>query len=65
MHCVCNGSFLLLQDGWNALHWAAYIGHPVILKLLVSNDADITAVTKVCKAFCMIVSNSQDSWVIC
>ena len=38
---------LLLQEGWTALHYAAFNNHPEIIKLLIANGADITAVNKV------------------
>ena len=46
MYCF----FLLsLQDGRTALHFAAKYDHPDIIKILITNTADITAVDKVCK----------------
>ena len=38
---------LLLQDGCTALHFAAYNNHPEIIKILITNGADITIVNKV------------------
>ena len=38
---------LLLQDGWTALHYAASNNRPDIIKILITNGADITAVNKV------------------
>ena len=38
---------LLLQDGWTALHFAAYNNRPEIIKILISNGVDITVVNKV------------------
>lgn len=38
---------LLLQDGWTALHYAAYYNHPDLTKVLIAYGADITVVTKV------------------
>ena len=38
---------LLLQDGWTALHYAASNNHREIIKILITNGADITAVDKV------------------
>ena len=38
---------LLLQYDWTALHFAADNNHPEIIKILVSNGADISAVNKV------------------
>ena len=37
----------LLQAGWTALHYAAYHNRPEIIRILISNDADITVVDKV------------------
>ena len=38
---------LLLQDGWTALHCAASNNHPEIIKILITEGADITAVDEV------------------
>ena len=38
---------LLLQDGLTALHWAAINNHPDIIKILISNGADINVVDEV------------------
>ena len=39
---------LLLQyNGRTALHWAAHNNYPEIIKILISNGADITVVDKV------------------
>ena len=38
---------LLLQDGRTALHFAASNNHPEMIKILITNGADITAVDKV------------------
>ena len=38
---------LLLQYGQTILHWAARNNHPEIIKMLISNGADITIVDKV------------------
>ena len=38
---------LLLQDGWTALHLAACNNHPEIIKILITNGADITVVNEV------------------
>ena len=38
---------LLLQNGLTALHRAAINNHPEIMKILISNGADITVVDKV------------------
>ena len=46
MNCVF---VLLLQDGWTSLHFAAYFDQPEIIKVLISNGADIIVVNKVWK----------------
>ena len=38
---------LLLQNGWTTLHCAARYNHFEIIKLLITNGADISAVDKV------------------
>ena len=38
---------LLLQDGYTALHRACIRGHVEVVKLLMSNNADISATDKV------------------
>ena len=38
---------LLIQNGRTALHIAAYNNHPEIIKILITNGADITVVDKV------------------
>ena len=38
---------LLLQNGWTALHLAAHNNCPEIIKILITNGADITVVDKV------------------
>ena len=38
---------LLLQNGHTALHWACNNGHVEVVKLLMSNNADISATTNV------------------
>ena len=38
---------LLLQGGWTALHMACKYGHVEVVKLLMSNNADISATTNV------------------
>jgi ankyrin repeat protein len=40
---VLRHSNVLLQDGFTALHWAAYVGNLDSLKLLVSKGADLKA----------------------
>ena len=49
VHCVSIAYYLSLQNGWNALHFAASNNHPESIKLLISNGADITADNKVRK----------------
>ena len=51
---------LLLQDGWTALHYAASANHPEIIKTLIANGANITAVTKVLKIIiCQVVKDHR------
>ena len=38
---------LLLQDGYTALHSACSNGHVEVVKLLISNNADVAATTNV------------------
>ena len=38
---------LLLQDGWTALHYACTDGRVEVVKLLISNNADVAATTSV------------------
>ena len=38
---------LLLQNGHTALHLAASNNHPEVIKVLISNGADITVIDKV------------------
>ena len=38
---------LLLQNGWTALHKACSEGYVEVVKLLMSNNADISATTDV------------------
>ena len=47
MKCCYYNDMLLLQDDWNALHWACNNGHVEVVKLLMSNNADISATSKV------------------
>jgi len=52
--------FLVLQDGWTALHWAAYKGHVAVLKCLLEAGADTTIKKNVtipvyCPMWCEIV----------
>ena len=42
---------LILQDGWTALHIAAFNNHPDLIEVLISNGCDISVVTKVRKTF--------------
>ena len=34
------------QDGWTPLHWAAWIGHQDVAKLLLDGGADLNMVTQ-------------------
>lgn len=34
-------SALAANDGWSALHWAAYMDRPDVIKLLIENGADV------------------------
>jgi len=34
--CVCV-SFSLLQHGWNALHWAAVLGHTAVVHVVLGD----------------------------
>ena len=45
--CMYYFFVLLLQDGWTALHCAASNNHPEIIKILITEGADITAVDEV------------------
>ena len=47
MKCCYYNDMLLLQIGWTALHYACYNGHVEVVKLLMSNNADISATTNV------------------
>lgn len=47
MYCLF---VLLLQDDWTILHYAAYNNQPEIIKVLISNGANITFANKVWKA---------------
>ena len=38
---------LLLQSGYTALHYTCMYGHVEVVKLLMSNNADISATTNV------------------
>ena len=38
---------LLLQDGWNALHYACNNGHTEVVKHLINNNADISVTDNV------------------
>ena len=41
--CCYYNDMLLLQSGYTALHWACDRGHAEVVKLLMSNNADISA----------------------
>ena len=43
----CFFVLLLQYNGWTALQWAANNNHPEIIKILISNGADITVVDEV------------------
>ena len=47
MKCCYYNDMLLLQSGWTALHKACMYGHVEVVKLLMSNNADISATTDV------------------
>ena len=47
MKCCYYIDMLLLQDGWTALHRACMYGQVEVVKLLISNNADIAATTNV------------------
>ena len=48
VHCLFTVFFvLLLQVGWTILHYAVYNHQPEIIKVLISNGANITVVDKV------------------
>ena len=47
MKCCYYNDMLLLQYGSTALHWACNNGHVEVVKLLMSNNADISATTDV------------------
>ena len=47
MKCCYYNDMLLLQYGYTALHRACYNGHVEVVKLLMSNNADISATNDV------------------
>ena len=48
---------LLLQGGMTALHWACWNGHLEVVKLLLNNNADISATDEVSDyAVCLLYS---------
>ena len=49
-------TFLLSQDGYTPLHWAAYKGHAEVVDYLLSQGADATLVKKVTRVFVVYVS---------
>ena len=48
-------AIMLLQDGWTVLHYACRYEHTEVVKLLISNDADISAVDNVCMYICSYI----------
>ena len=52
MKCCYYIDMLLLQDGWTALHHACIYGHVEVVKLLISNNADVAATTNV-SVYCL------------
>ena len=47
MKCCYYIDMLLLQTGWTALHRTCINGHVEVVKLLISNNADVAATTDV------------------
>ena len=47
MKCCYYIDMLLLQGGYTALHWACSNGHVEVVKLLISNNADVEATANV------------------
>ena len=47
MKCCYYNDMLLLQGGYTALHVACLNAHVEVVKLLMSNNADISATTNV------------------
>ena len=47
MKCCYYIDMLLLQFGRTALHWACNNGHVEVVKLLISNNADVAATDNV------------------
>ena len=47
MKCCYYIDMLLLQNGWTALHYACGNGHTETVKLLLNNNADISATNNV------------------
>ena len=39
--------YVMMQDGWTALHYACRYEHTEVVKLLISYDVDISAVDNV------------------
>ena len=56
MKCCYYIDMLLLQGGWTALHYACRDGHVEVVKLLISNNADVAATTNV-SVYCLRSQN--------
>ena len=50
---------LLLQDGWTALHVACFRGQTETVKLLLNNNADISATNNVSDKILLSVKHSE------
>ena len=58
MKCCYYIDMLLLQGGWTALHCACRVEYVEVVKLLISNNADVAATDNV-SVYCL---RSQDSY---